>query len=376
MEAVKIVPIPKAPKWIKMPHVGITLLALSAGAGELYAWPRLHALYGLDIAWLLIPAALIQLPLLVECQRIAITTGESFLVALSRISKVLASIVFGLVLVSFFWIGGWIAGSAYAVSQLFKFPKGNSTFITLFWSILLMAIFIMPLVLGRFPLKNYLHRILIAFAVITFFLCMVVVILDYEHWHLIKDFLKSMFVPQSWPFGNLSSDARTDILLAVTFMGMGGWACILYTSISSLGRLGISGAKGIDGNYLIVHPSAIRATNADSKQSELISDSTEKSKTNLKRWMKLSWIETSIGVGGNLFTTSILAFLAFAILYGAGIVPGRDWDLLSAQSNFFVSILGNFAFPIFVILAASFLLDTWIGFGLTLSQIYSETIRA
>lgn len=239
---IRQVPFPTAPSWRRATHVAIGLLALSAGAGELYAWPRLHALRGLDVAWLLIPAALIQLPLLVECQRVAVLTGESFLVALARRSRALAIITLVLVWVSFFWLGGWIAGSADALRLLLGFPQWGDTYGTLFWSAVLMTAFLLPLYIGRFPLHQYVHRLLTWFTILTFLLCAIVVILEPALWPNLPGFLSSMVAPRGWPFENLTLPQKTDLILAITFMGMGGWACILYTTLTSLARYGIAGA--------------------------------------------------------------------------------------------------------------------------------------
>lgn len=370
-------PVPPAPSWRRLPHVGITLLALSAGAGELYAWPRLHALAGLDVAWLLIPAALIQLPLLVECQRVAITTGQSFLVALGRASRLLAAITLGLVLFSFLWLGGWIAGSAYGFSLLFGFPGISQTTDTLLWSLFLMAAFLFPFALGKQTIHTYVHRMLMAFALITFVGCLLVILLDTQHWSRLPEFVGAMFLPR--PFPEALADNPTDLIVAITFMGMGGWACILYTSLTALGRYGIAGATDpASGDYLLHHATGLRTDGAKisaaAAQTDIVPDDSPASRQNYNRWIRLSWVETTLGVVGNLLTTAILAFLAFALLYGTPNVPGANWDLLSAQSEFFRPLLGDAALAVFLVLGCSFLLDTWVGFATLLAQIGSDAL--
>lgn len=366
---------PAPPRWSRVPHVGISLLALSAGAGELYAWPRIHALAGLQVAWLLIPAAIIQIPILVECQRVAITTGQSFIAAIATSKRRLALLTLILVWVSFFWLGGWISGSAYGFWLLLKTPHFSVGANTLIWSLILMAVSLAPFLLGRSSIQRYLHRILSGFAVLTFVMCLLVLILDTAGRGSLPRFARAMVEPHEFPPAALSKNLA-DLITAITFMGMGGWACIMYTSLSSLARYGLAGAKDEQGAYYLRHATGLRGEDSPKTMGPVALELAPgpESHKNYRGWMRLSWFETTLGVVGNLFTTAILSFLAFSMLYGTDKIPGASWDLLSAQSEFFRPVLGGAALAVFVLLGASFLLDTWIGFGTLLAQISSETL--
>jgi len=194
--------LPAVPNWRRIAHVGIGLLALSAGAGELYGWPRLVALHGADVAWLLLPAALLQLPLLIECQRLAILGGESLIPLLARRSRVASAALFLSFVFAFSWLGGWIGGSAYGFSLLTGFPSASPKIATIVWSVILASIFLLPLLLGRETVFRYVHRLLAAFAALTFTLCLIVVVLEPSVFSKIPAFLSACVSPKATERGS------------------------------------------------------------------------------------------------------------------------------------------------------------------------------
>lgn len=368
-------PAPAVPPWRSAAHVGIGLLALSAGAGELYAWPRLVAIHGSTVAWLLLPAALLQLPILIECQRLAILSGESLIPLLARRSRVLAATVFSMFIFAFLWLGGWIGGSAYGFRLLTGFPDWSPRAATLFWASILAVVFLLPVLLGREAVFRYMHRLLTGFAVLTFALCALVIILEPAVLSKLPAFVRACFSFDVRGVIDLPAGDRPDLITAVVFMGMGGFACLMYTNLTILARYGMAGATDTEGKYLVEHVTGFRGHPERVREQGFLCAGNEEDKGRLTGWLRYMWHETTIGVLGNWLTTSLLALLAFALLHGTETVPGKQWDLLSAQASFFKPLLGGAAFSLFVLLACSFLLDTWIGFGLLWAQMSAEAVR-
>jgi Mn2+/Fe2+ NRAMP family transporter len=313
---------------------------------------------------------------LIECQRLAILSGESLIPLLARQSRVFASIVFLLFIFSFLWLGGWIGGSAYGFRLLTGFPDWSPRAATLFWAAILVIVFLLPVVLGREAVFRYMHRLLTGFAVLTFALCALVVVLEPAILSKAPAFIRACFSFDVRGLANLPPGHRSDLITAIVFMGMGGFACLMYTNLTILARYGMSGAVDADGKYLVEHVTGFRGRPEHLREHGFLAAGNVENERRMMDWLRYMWRETTIGVLGNWLTTFLLALLAFAVLHGTETVPGKEWDLLSAQATFFKPVLGGAAFSLFVLLACSFLLDTWIGFGLLWAQMSSEAVRS
>jgi Mn2+/Fe2+ NRAMP family transporter len=80
--------IPEFPGFLKILGPGIIWLALAQGSGELIWWPYIAAKYGGALLFLLIPSALVQLPLTYYIGRYSLLTGESIMERIFKIKQV------------------------------------------------------------------------------------------------------------------------------------------------------------------------------------------------------------------------------------------------------------------------------------------------
>src|SRR5712692_11935505 len=82
---------------------GVIFLALAQGSGELIWWPYIIAKYGLAFLFLLVPACLLQFPVVYEIGRYTMLTGESIFQGFIRLNRSFAVLLWILMTVSFLW---------------------------------------------------------------------------------------------------------------------------------------------------------------------------------------------------------------------------------------------------------------------------------
>ena len=100
-------------------------MGLAQGSGELIWWPYIIAKYGLTFLFLLIPACLIQLPVIYEIGRYTLLTGESVFQGFIRLNRWLALLLWLLMTLSFLWFGAFAAAggtSLAATSRSISLP--------------------------------------------------------------------------------------------------------------------------------------------------------------------------------------------------------------------------------------------------------------
>ena len=68
----------KAPHWSKALGVGIVVMGLAIGTGELILWPHLITKYGPQLLWMALMGITFQYFINQEVARHALATGESF----------------------------------------------------------------------------------------------------------------------------------------------------------------------------------------------------------------------------------------------------------------------------------------------------------
>jgi hypothetical protein len=73
----KTAPLLPRPGLFKALGPGIIFMALAQGSGELIWWPYLIAKYGLAFLFLVLPACLLQFPVIYEIGRYTALTGEA-----------------------------------------------------------------------------------------------------------------------------------------------------------------------------------------------------------------------------------------------------------------------------------------------------------
>ena len=345
-------------------YIAAGLLALSAGSGELYGWPRLASLEGTRVLWLLLPAALFQIPVLAECQRAALLTGRSFFALAGAASPFWGIVSILCTLVSFLWLGGWLTGSAAMIAILIGVPAANIKLATNILAVVLAILLGWPLLTKRL-LARYVSIVLKIFAVATFLAALLSLFLLPDRFQTLTHYIGEMFRPHFDVFTIRRGATDVDLILAITFLGLGSWASVLYTGYASLERYGRTSSGDLWRN-----PNDGEDSGAPGALS-LLSNWRE----DLRQWYRHTYADTSIGIVLNLVSTGLLTFLSVRLLYASGLKIGRDYDLLSQQARFFEPLLGQFAVPAFILIGSAFLLDTWIGFVPLMAKGFQEGLQ-
>jgi hypothetical protein len=144
------------------------------------------------------------------------------------------------------------------------------------------------------------------------------------------------------------------LLTAITFAGLGGFWTLFY-SYWILGK-GVGVQRTPSGNGQVPMTAA----------GDLV--------TQGKRWRRFLLADTGIGVFGNLATTLMTCFLAYAVLFPKGIVPD-EWRLAAEQARFFEVSWGTAGRALFLAISAAFLCDTWLSTADAVARVHVEMIR-
>jgi hypothetical protein len=224
----KKAPLPPLPGMLTALGPGVIFMALAQGSGELIFWPYTIAKYGLTFLFLLLPACLLQFPIIYEIGRYTLLTGESIFQGFIRLNRFLALLLWLLMTLSFLWFGAFAAAGGTSLAALTDLPSGWSRREqTLFWAYLSMALF-----LGAILLSKVIYRL-----IETFMWCVALLTLVGLLWasanpealNALPSFLKGLVFPQRpMPRPWDPADA-TKLLTAITFAGLGGFWTLFYS---------------------------------------------------------------------------------------------------------------------------------------------------
>ncbi|MBI4523778.1 MAG: Nramp family divalent metal transporter [Deltaproteobacteria bacterium] len=345
---------------------GVIFMALAQGSGELIWWPYIVAKYGLTFLFLLLPACLLQFPVIYEIGRYTMLTGESIFQGFVRLNRFLGLLLWILMTLSFLWFGAFAAAGGTSLAALTRIPAGWSPRAqTLFWAYLSMIVFLAAILLSR-----VIYRL-----VESFMWCVALLTLAGLLWasahpdalRVIPAFLRGLLRPQ-WPMPRPWDPAdATKLLTAITFAGLGGFWTLFYSYWIRDKGIGMAHYMG-------------RLTGPITGKPEATPDSgfvpeTDKGLGQISRWRRfLAW-DIGIGIGGNILTTLMTCLLAYAVLYPKGLLPDH-YELAVVQSRFFFVSWGWWGRILFLVIAAAFLSDTWLATVDAVSRIHTDCVYA
>ena len=104
---------------------GVVFMALAQGSGELIFWPYIIAKYGLTFLFLLLPACLLQFPIIYEIGRYTLLTGESIFQGFIRLNRSLGLLLWLLMTLSFLWFGAFAAAGGTSLAALTDLPTSR-----------------------------------------------------------------------------------------------------------------------------------------------------------------------------------------------------------------------------------------------------------
>lgn len=357
-------PLPAFPGYLKALGPGIVWLALAQGSGELIWWPYVVARYGLAFLFLLVPACLIQWPVNYAIGRYTLLTGESILRGFLRMNRGFGIALWVLLALSFVWVGAFASAGGTALAALADWPAGWSDRArTLLWAYASMA-----LLLGAFLFSRRFYRFIEWFMWIVSLGTLAGLLLACSHPAVLAalpSFLAGLVRP-AWPPPRPWDPAdATRLLTAVTFAGLGGFWTLFYSY-----WLRAKGA-GMAGHLDAAAPAADAAGSA-AQEEPLLPD---RGRAGLGPWRRFLLFDSGVGVLGNLATTLMTCLLAWALLFPRGLYP-EGYHLAVVQSEFFSVRLGGVGRVLFLIVAAAFLCDTWIGTMETVARVHADVCRA
>lgn len=338
-------------------------MGLAQGSGELIWWPYIIAKYGLTFLFLLIPACLIQLPVIYEIGRYTLLTGESIFQGFMRLNRYFALLLWILMTLSFLWFGGFAAAGGTSIAALTHWPPGWSQRAqTLFWAYASIALFFAAIAASR-----VIYRLVEAVMWGVVLVTLVGLTVACAHPEVLKTlphFARGLLAPQ-WPLPRPWEHAdATRLLAAITFAGLGGFWTLFYSYWIRDKGIGMAKYMG-------------RITGPITGKPEVIPESgfvpAPAARQQFSRWERALLCDIAVGVGGNLLTTLMTCLLAFALLFPRGLLPDR-YELAVVQSEFFAASWGPLGRALFLVVAAAFLSDTWLATVDAVSRIHTDCV--
>jgi hypothetical protein len=345
----------------------VVWLALAQGSGELIWWPYMVAKYGLWFLCLLVPACLLQWPLNVEIGRYTVLTGETVWQGFFRQSPALALGLWLLMAASFLWFGGFASAGGEAVAALTGWPAGLSVEgRKVFWGFVSVGVSVFALLFSR-RAYTLIERVMAVVAIVT------VLGLLFACFHprvvaAMPSFALGLVSPEK-PAGRSWDPAdSTRLLTAVSFAGLGGFWTLFYSSWLREKGAGMAAHMGRLTSPITGRPEFIQDTGFRPEE-------TAELPARVRGWTRFLWADAGVGVIGNLATTLMACLLSYALLFPEGRVP-TEAQLVTLQAEFFASSWGQAGRVVFLLVAAAFLADTWLGTVDAVAHTHTAMLRA
>jgi hypothetical protein len=360
----KRAPLPPMPGMLRALGPGVIFMALAQGSGELIFWPYTIAKYGLTFLFLLIPACLLQFPVIYEIGRYTLLTGESVFQGFIRLNRYFAAFLWILMTLSFLWFGAFAAAGGTSIAALSDFPANWSRRDqTLFWAYATMALFLVAILLSK-----VIYQLIEAFMWGVALFTLVGLIWASANAEVLKalpEFTKGLVIP-TWPMPRPwdSADA-TKLLTAITFAGLGGFWTLFYSYWLRDKGSGMAHYMGRLTGPITGKPEAIPDAGSLPTNDEGLANITD--------WHRFMFWDIGIGVVGNLVTTLFTCLLAYALLFPKGLLP-QGYEIAVVQSRFFEASWGAWGRIFFLIIAAAFLSDTWLATADAVSRTHTDCV--
>jgi len=345
--------VPKPPPLWALLGPAFIWASVAQGSGELIWWPYFAARYGVALLGLILPASFLQFFVNQEISRYTALTGEGIWSGFKRVSKWYSIFLFILAFICFLWFGGYASAGGTAIYNLTSFPKGVGERVgSLCWAYLTIAVFSLGLFLSKvvYKLIEKVMKLVIAVTVVG----LLVTVLRPEVLNYLGVFLKALFnpfsvyLPQNW------NPADTpNLVTAIAYAGMGGFLNLMYSYWMRDKGIGMAKYFG-------------RVTSPITGRTEVIPAEgfkfadTEENKRNWRSWTKYLRLDNLTAIALNTITLCLTTLLALAILNPRGEYPS-GWKIAVVQARFFEISFGALGRSVFLIVAAFFLVDTWLG---------------
>lgn len=324
--------LPDPPHWRKALGVGIVVMGLAIGTGELIMWPHLVTKYGLGILWAAVLGITLQYFINQEVARHALATGESFFLSSSRVFRYFAPLWLLSAGLLYMW-PGWAAAIGTTLRELFGF--GNY----LGWAAASLGLVLVLTFAGK-SAYAVLERSL-KIIVPTFFVLLVIS----SFMTLTLSDLRDTFAGII-NVGFIPSRINMQVLLgAMVFAGAGGLLNLCVSLWYRDKQVGM-------GKYVgrIINPITGK-TESVSYEGYRFDERDPKNMARWKKWMRFVRIDQGVifwflGV----ITLVLLSVNAHVVLTPQGLVP-EGLDVAVVQAHIFGANWGTFGFNLFLVMA-------------------------
>lgn len=323
--------LPNPLSWKKMFGVGVVVMGLAIGTGELIMWPHLVTKYGLGLLWLAFLGISAQYFINQEVARHTLATGEGFFTSSARLFKWLAPFWFVSAILLYIW-PGWASAIGTTLRELFGF----GSYIAWAWASL--GLILLLTLIGK--VAYTMLELSLKIIVPTFFILIVVISffnLSALNWiEAVKGLIN---------FGGIPREIDLNVLLgAIVFAGAGGMLNLCVSLWYRDKQFGMSKYAGRIVNPITGNPEAISTTGYTFNMTEEY----------LKRWK--AWMRHVRLDQGLIFwffgfvTLFLLSLNAYAVLTPKGLVP-EGLQVAVVQAHIFGEHWGLVGFKIFLAMA-------------------------
>jgi len=338
--------------------------ATAQGSGELIWWPYLVARYGGAFLALLLPAALIQFFVNKEISRYTAITGKGIWKGFVGFSRWYAWPLFALCFVNFLWFGGYASAGGSSLYEVFQFPAGVSERVgSLFWAYVLVGVFTVGLLFSK-VVYRFIERVMKVVTGITILGLAVSVILVGS-----RDSFSS-FLGFLFDFSRIGEGVNwvgfdySKLITALVFAGMGGFLNLMYSYWMKDKGVGMA-------RYGVPISGLLAKKKKEKEEKQYRIEDNEENRRRWKGWLRYLNVDSGLAVGINALTILMTSFLAYVLLWPNRNYP-EGWSITVAQSAFFESSFGAIGRVVFLIVAAAFLVDTWLALADGVSRQFAD----
>lgn len=323
--------LPEPKHWSRAVGVGIVVMGLAMGTGELILWPHLVTLHGLGILWLALLGIVSQYFINQEVARYTLATGESFFTASARMTQWFVPFWFFSAILLYVW-PGWASAIGTTLTAIFGFGAH------IMWSRLALALVLVLTFSGRVAYR-VLERSL-KITVPTFFVLLVIISFYNLDSTIVREAFRGVFA-----FGNLPRDVDMKTLLgAVVFAGAGGMLNLCIGLWYRDKQDGMGEYAGRITNPITGRSEAVPATGYT------FPDTLENARK-WKGWMRYVFVDQGIVfLLMGFVTLFLLSVNAYAVLSPMGIVPD-GLDVAVVQAHIFGEHWGPVGYHMFLVMA-------------------------
>jgi len=323
--------LPPPPHFKKALGVGIVIMGLAIGTGELILWPHLVTKHGLNILWAALLGITFQYFINQEVARHAIATGESFFTSSSRIFKWFAPFWLFSAVLLYVW-PGWAGAIGTTLQEL----TGIGNYLFWAWMSLLLVLILTFLGKVAYAVLEKSLKVIVP----AFFILLVIA----SFLNLSTENLKQLFTGVT-KFGFLPADIDMAVLLgAIVFAGAGGLLNLCVSLWYRDKQVGM-------GKYVgrIINPITGKTESVSFRGYHFLPS--EEHLSRWRAWMKFVRIDQGVIFWFfGLITLLLLSLNAFVALTPKGLVP-EGLEVAVVQAHIFGNQWGAWGFNLFLVMA-------------------------